>query len=271
MLSKEEIIEFKNNVKGNSHEIYVIALEELDKIAKAWHVGPYAAAKEIWGGVVQTPTGYTASWYGTAKDSATTFRLLKDLGFSDIKKNATIRYYGGKPHVIFKGNPHARKILTAAKYGLNHPKIVSLGITNRNIIKGAKSGAILTIVLVAGFRVIDFFLNDETTLSRLVGTLATDIVKVSLASAAGVGAAAIIGGIASLAMGTTTVLIAGPIIAAIFVGAAFSWGLDELDKAYGITDSLVKAIDTAVKNSADTAIEKEKNKQWIPQIQRINW
>ena len=59
-----------------------------------------------------------------------------------------------------------------------------MGLGKTGAIAAAKQGGILTVVLLSAYRVVDYFLTDQATLSRLVGTLATDIVKVGIATGA---------------------------------------------------------------------------------------
>ena len=95
-----------------------------------------------------------------------------------------------------------------------------------------------TFFLITTFRVIDFFMTDTMTLNRLVGTLATDIVKVGIATGASIAAA-----------GFGVTLATGPILAFVVVGVGvgvgvvFNFGLNELDKKYSITDRVVSGLD----------------------------
>lgn len=109
-------------------------------------------------------------------------KLVGDLGGFGAK--AYIKTYGGKAHIILKGQPGLRSILTGTKYGIKNPKVVSMGLGKTGAIAAAKQGGILTVVLLSAYRVVDYFLTDQATLSRLVGTLATDIVKVGIATGA---------------------------------------------------------------------------------------
>ncbi len=99
------------------------------------------------------------------------------------------------------------------------------------------SGARLTIFLVVPLNILNHILSDQQTMSQLIGSTATDLVKV--------GAAAAIASIAATATAALTTLVAGPIIVAIVVGVAAALTLDALDRKFGVTKALVKAIDDA--------------------------
>ena len=161
-------------------------------------------------------------------------KLVGDLGSFGAK--AYVKNYGGKPHIILKGYPGLRKILTGTKYGIKNPKVVTMGLGKAGAIHAAKSGGILTVILLTVYRVADYFLTDEATLSQLLGTLATDVVKVGIATGASIAAAS-----GLVALGFTVAV--GPIIAVIVVGLLASAALGALDKKFGITDRVIQGID----------------------------
>ena len=71
---------------------------------------------------------------------------------------------------------------------------------------------------------------------HLLGTLATDIIRFAIAAGFGFLAAALVG--------TVTTVVAAPLIAGIMVSVAVGMALDRLDRRFGITESLVQAIQT---------------------------
>jgi hypothetical protein len=142
---------------------------------------------------------------------------------------AYIKTYGGKPHIILKGYPGLRKILTGTRYGIKHPKVITMGLGRAGAINAARSGGILSVVLMSTYRVIDYFLTDQATLSRLIGSLATDVVKIGIA------------------LGVTVAI--GPILAVVVVGIVSSHELGEIDTRYGITDRVIQALDELDENA----------------------
>ena len=149
---------------------------------------------------------------------------------------AYVKTYGGKPHIILKGLPGLRRVLTGTKYGIKNPKVITMGLGKAGAIHAAKSGGILSVVLLTGYRVIDYFLTDEATLSQLIGSLATDVVKVGIATGASIG-------IASAVVGAGVTLAIGPIIAVVIVGVVVSMALSAIDDYYGITDRVIAGLD----------------------------
>lgn len=110
-----------------------------------------------------------------------------------------------------------------------------MGLGRAGATSAARSGALISIILLTSYRVADYFLRDRATLSRLVGTLATDIMKVGIATGAAI----------AVATGVATVFSAaiGPLVAVIVVGVLVSASLTAIDNQYRITDWVVAGID----------------------------
>ena len=91
--------------------------------------------------------------------------------------------------------------------------------------------------MAAAFRTLDFILNDEASLTKFIGGLATDVIKIGISSViawgAGIGVGALIG------------LVAVNLVVIVGVGLAVSIGLNYVDKKFGITDKVVESIESA--------------------------
>ncbi len=61
---------------------------------------------------------------------------------------------------------------------MQNAKVIQMGLGKYGAVQAAKGGGVLTIVLVTAFRVIDYFLTDSATLNQLIGTLATDVIRI---------------------------------------------------------------------------------------------
>ncbi|HEX9803042.1 MAG TPA: hypothetical protein VGB35_07290 [Gammaproteobacteria bacterium] len=88
---------------------------------------------------------------------------------------------------------------------------------------------------LSAYRVADYFLTDQATLSQLIGSLATDVVKIGIATGASIAAATVVSAAFTVAI--------GPIVAVVIVGVATSMLLTALDDRYGITDKLIAGLD----------------------------
>jgi len=233
MLLQQEKKGLKQQIKSNQHEMFVVSFEEMDAIIKSTPEGKLAHVQQAWQKIKEkAETG--ASYYASADDLRTLSKLVGDLGGFATK--AYVKTYGGKPHIILKGHPGLRRVLTGTKYGINNPKVITMGLGKAGAIHAARSGGILSVVLLSAYRVADYFLTDEATLRQLIGSFATDVVKVGIATGASIAAAS-----ALVGMGFTIAI--GPIAAVVIVGIAVSMALSAVDSHYGITDRVIAGLD----------------------------
>lgn len=237
----------KKRIRSNKHEIFIFSLEEMDhvmqKSAKS-HI-----QKDRWNKHKQK-IETTSNYFASGKDAVLLSKLLADMGYASAR--AYIKVYGGKPHIILKGFPGARKILNATRYGAQNAKVVKMGLGKYGAINAAKSGGILTIILLSTYRVIDYFVRDEATLAQLVGTLATDIVKVGITTGVALYAATgtAVMGTALTASTSATIAAAGgfivaigPLAAVVIVGVGLTYLLTVADEEYQITEKVIAAIE----------------------------
>lgn len=245
MLTEKEKKELQQKIQSNKHEVYVVSFEEMDAIIKSSPKGNKPSVKAAWQ-KIKGKVGIGASYYASADDAVTMAKLVGDLG--GIGARAYVKNYGGKPHIILKGHAGLRAILTGTKYGIKNPKVISMGLGKAGAVAAAKQGGILTVVLLSAYRVVDYFLTDQATLSQLVGTLATDIVKVGIATAASIGAAVVMGGFT---------LAVGPILAVVAVGFGVSMLLEYADNSLGITNRVIAGLDE-LGESANNYINNQK-------------
>ena len=248
MLSEQEKKELKQTIKSNQHEVFVISIEEMDAIVKSSPKGRMAHIQNTWQ-KLKDKAEAGASYYASADDLRTLSKLVGDLGGFATK--AYIKTYGGKPHIILKGHPGLRGILTGTKYGIKNPKVIAMGLGKAGAIHAAKSGGVLSVILLSVYRVADYFLTDNATLSQLIGSLATDVVKVGLATGVAIVAA-------SALVGFGITLAIGPMIAVVAVGVLASMALGEIDNHYGITDRVILGLDELSQN-AQSQIQKTKD------------
>ena len=250
MLTDQQKQAIRVQIQANKHEIYVVSFEEMDAIIRSSPSGTKEQVQSAWKqvkGAAEMGAGYSAA----ADDAVTLSRLIGDLGGVGVR--AYIKNYGGKPHIILKGRPGLRNILTGTKYGLQNPKVVTMGLGKSGAVAAARQGGILTMVLLTSYRVVDYALTDEATLSQLIGTLSTDVVKVGITTAASIATAIFVGGFT---------LAVGPIAAVLVVGVGVSMLLEYADQSYGITDRVIDGIDELqsrtekmLKDQKESAIE----------------
>lgn len=245
MLTEKEKKELQQKIQSNTHEVYVVSFEEMDAIIKSSPKGQKASVQAAWQ-KIKGKVGVGASYYASADDAVTMTKLIGDLG--GVGTRAYIKSYGGKPHIILKGHAGLRTVLTGTKYGIKNPKVISMGLGKSGAVAAARQGGIFTVVLLSAYRVADYFLTDQATLSQLIGTLATDVVKVGIAT----GAAILV---ASSAVVATFAV--GPIIAVVVVGVTVSALLEIADNRLGITNRIIAGLDE-MGDSAESYIAQKK-------------
>ena len=234
-------------IKQNQHEVYILSLEEMDYLICSKVKGKII--KEEWS-KLRDKVDFSANYFSNGKDIVLLGKLMGDLGFAGTK--TYIKYYGGKAHFVLKGYPGLRNILTGTKYGVQNAKIIKMGLGKYGAIQAAKGGGILTIVLVSVYRVIDYFLTDSATLNQLIGTLATDVVKIGIATGASILAAS------SIAASAGVLVAFGPLAVVILVGVGVTMLLEFADDKYGITDKLIAALDEISEKGIDGIIKEKK-------------
>lgn len=205
----------------------------MDAIVRSSPKGNFPHVKNAWQ-KLKAKAEAGASYYASADDVRTLGKLIGDLG--GLANKAYIKTYAGKPHIILSGRSGLRHVLTGTKYGIKNPKVIAMGLGKTGAIHAAKQGGILSVFLLSIYRVADYFLTDNATLSQFIGSLATDVVEVGIATGASIVAAS-----AVVAMGFTIAI--GPIAAVVLVGIGASIALSALDEHYGITDRVITGLE----------------------------
>lgn len=230
MLTTLQKNKYKKEIQKNKHEVFVISFDEMDAIVRSYAKKLKSDAQERWAKIKQA-ANIAASFYSTSEDLLTIEKLVTELG--GFGARAYIKTYAGKAHIILKGYPGLRKILTGTKYGIKNPKIISMGLGKAGAINALKEGGLLTIALLTVYRVADYVLTDKETLTQLIGTLATDVVKVGITTGASIAVAALV---------SASTLAIGPMVAVVVVTIGVSYGLEYLDEKFHITDRVIAGL-----------------------------
>lgn len=219
-----------------------IVVADRDMLVRMWLVEAVATGKMTQAAADKHWNDYSDNWhtianYFSATDDAMLIRkLVRETG---IRGRCYFKSYNGKLHVVFKGYPGLRRVLTGTKYGALHPKVVGLGIGKAGVAKSVKGGTIVSVVLLTVWNIVNYVIRDEATLGQMLGGIAGDVSKALIAG--GVGYAA---GSAAVALGMTVA--AGPLVIAVVVGLGVGWALDALDQKYRFTERLQKQLDEGI-------------------------
>lgn len=220
MIREEQLAD---EIRRNETILQVFDMEDL---YQEWYMRKQNAPQIHYSSAART----AANFISPIRDSVTAIRICKDLGMFG---QYVVKTVGDKQYVIFKGYAGVREIFTAPRYLETNQKVVQMAIGKVGLKSSIRIGGMLTIVLYAGIELIKYVL-DESTLSQLVATMATDFIKVGLGCLASQAA--------TLMIGTTATVAAGPLVVAIIIGIGVSLTLDYIDKKFGLTAKLAQEL-----------------------------
>lgn len=230
----------------NNQDVMLLTIPEAFEVLQSWG---WKETKTAWVETTQSDVGQVLVNYGVnGKDVVTTSMIISKLGSFGIRATVYLNHKGTEL-IKLTGYPGIRKVLNAPVFALKNPKVIDLGIGKYGLGKSIVEGARLTFYVAAAYRTIDFILNDETHLAQFIGSLATDVVKIGIASAIswGAGAAAV----------AYVPFISAPLVVVVVFGFLAAWGLNKLDEKFGVTDKVVAYIEAAQQEFVEKAREME--------------
>jgi hypothetical protein len=229
-------------LRQNNQDVMLLTLPEAFEVLSSWGMW-----KSGWVSITETKAGQFVVNYGVnIKDVVTTSMVISQLGGFGIRATKYINHKGTEL-IKISGYPGVRKILNAPVFAAKNPKIVDLGIGKFGLKNTIIDGARLTFYVAAAYRTLDYILNDETSLAKFLGSLATDAIKVGIASAVTWGIGAIL----------VTPWIAVNLVIVVAVGALAAVTLNTLDEKFGLTDKVVSYIESAQQEFVEKARETE--------------
>ncbi|MEE2002341.1 hypothetical protein QWY20_12835 [Alkalimonas sp. MEB108] len=231
MLTEQQKGCMQRVIQENQHDVFVISPDMMDEIVAIQAQRGNSQAQTIWEQIRGT-VEFGANYFALTGDITKLAQLGYALGGLG---QAYVKSYNGKSYIILKGQAGLRRILTGTRYLVNNTKVMALGLGKHAAQAAARSGGILTLYLVGAYRVTDFFLRDEATLTQLIGHLAVDVVKVAIT----VGAAYL----ASAAVAAAVGIAVGPIAAVVLVGIVLTPALNSLDEYFGISEKVVQGLE----------------------------
>jgi hypothetical protein len=191
------------------------------------------------------------------------FRLMKI-----VHKNAGERWY-----VVFTGNPRLRKVITAAKYGVKHEKVLTIAGGAGAVKSGAaaawegskgafKKAGLIALVFTITLDTAEWLHDYEQVgpdgkhkrdFADLLGKIGIDLAKAGLSAAI---ASLVVGALVTAAtvIAGLSVPVIGIVIGTIFVAGGVGYALDMVDKETHATDHLVawfRAIGEKLRSSAE--------------------
>jgi uncharacterized Zn-binding protein involved in type VI secretion len=194
--------------------------------------------------------------YGlNGKDVVTTAMILAQLKTFGIKASVQMGKRGEEV-IKFTGYKTISKLINTHTYMLDNPKIVQLGIGKFGVKNNITSGAVLTIYVAGAYRILDFWLNDETSLTDTIGGFGVDLAKAAIGGLVTYG----ITMVASVVTGVVTV----PLVVTVVISFGVAYALNTLDEQYKISDKVVAVIERAEQEVIEKALEvKERTEKSI--------
>ncbi|WP_227724063.1 PAAR domain-containing protein [Yersinia proxima] len=225
-----------------NQDVMLLTLSESLEVLQSWG---WKDTKTAWVETTQSDVGQVMVNYGVnGKDVVTTSMIIARLGDFGIRATVYVNHKGTEL-IKLTGYAGIRKVLTAPVFALKNPKVVDLGIGKYGLKNSIISGARLTFYVAAAYRTVDFILNDATSLAEFIGSLATDVVKIGIASAVSWGIGALV----------VTPFVALNLVIVVAVGFVAVWGLTKLDDKFGVTDRVVSYIEAAQQEFVEKARE----------------
>ncbi|WP_227729433.1 PAAR domain-containing protein [Yersinia proxima] len=229
-----------------NQDVMLLTLSESLEVLQSWG---WKDTKTAWVETTQSDVGQVMVNYGVnGKDVVTTSMIIARLGDFGIRATVYVNHKGTEL-IKLTGYAGIRKVLTAPVFALKNPKVVDLGIGKYGLKNSIISGARLTFYVAAAYRTVDFILNDANSLAEFIGSLATDVVKIGIASA-------VSWGIGTIALGVVST-VAVPLVVVVVAGLVSAIGLNYLDDKFGFTDQVVKCIEGAQQEFVEKAREVE--------------
>jgi hypothetical protein len=130
-------------------------------------------------------------------DAGTLALVCNDLGITGRIIPKVIK---GRQYIAFSGYPGLRTIFPGTIYSANNRKLITMAIGSLGIQNMVKTGGILTICITVPLTILEAFLQDHATCYDLVGNIASDLIKIGIASVMGAIAGILIGGIVTYAL-----------------------------------------------------------------------
>ncbi|WP_325342943.1 hypothetical protein [Trinickia sp.] len=189
------------------------------------------------------------------------FRLMKI-----VHKNAGVRWY-----VVFTGNPRSRSLITAARYGLKHEKVLTIAGGAGSVESGAaaaweglrgvaKKAGLIALIFTMTLDAAEWLHDYEQIgpdgkrkkdFADLLGKLGIDFLKAGISAAI---ASAVVGTAVALAAGWLLLPVSAIVVGTLAVAVLVGYGIDLLDKKVDGTahaTDFVRSIGESLRHSAE--------------------
>lgn len=241
---EDDIRAFKERIDKDAQHIILLSLEEAQGVIDDLLRSDGMSRVTTYAGNIKDAAGGTANIVKlfSYRDAGRIVFTLKGRGIKAIQYS-----YGGKMYVKITGYPSLRRILNGTRYGINHPKVLELGIGKAGLRAGLISGARFCIWFSACWRLIELIFRSDHDVAAFLGNITMDVAKVVVT----IFATEVIAGGVTLLTGllpaSLAVPIWGEIVIVVVIGVGMVAGLDYLDKRNKLSEKLINCIRTGFK------------------------
>lgn len=241
---EDDIRAFKERIDKDAQHIILLSLEEAQGVIDDLLRSDGMSRVTTYAGNIKDAAGGTANIVKlfSYRDAGRIVFTLKGRGIKAIQYS-----YDGKMYVKITGYPSLRRILNGTRYGINHPKVLELGIGKAGLRAGLISGARFCIWFSACWRLIELIFRSDHDVAAFLGNITMDVAKVVVTIFA---TEVIAGGVAlltGLLPASLAVPIWGEIVIVVVIGVGMVAGLDYLDKRNKLSEKLINCIRTGFK------------------------
>ncbi|MFU0910150.1 hypothetical protein [Kluyvera intermedia] len=241
---EDDIRAFKERLDKDAQHIMLLTLEEAQSVIDDLLRSDGMSRVTTYAGNIKDAAGGTTNILKlfSYRDAGRIVFTLKGRGIKAIQYS-----YGGKMYVKITGYPSLRRILNGTRYGINHPKVLELGIGKAGLRAGLITGARFCIWFSACWRLIELIFRSDHDVAAFLGNITMDVAKVVVtifSTEVIMGGVSIFSGFLPVSL---VVPIWGGIVIVVMLGVGIVVGLDYLDKRYKLSEKLINCIRTGFK------------------------
>ena len=241
---EDDIRAFKERLDKDAQHIMLLTLEEAQSVIDDLLRSDGMSRVTTYAGNIKDAAGGTTNILKlfSYRDAGRIVFTLKGRGIKAIQYS-----YGGKMYVKITGYPSLRRILNGTRYGINHPKVLELGIGKAGLRAGLITGARFCIWFSACWRLIELIFRSDHDVAAFLGNITMDVAKVVVTifpTEVIMGGVSIFSGFLPVSL---VVPIWGGIVIVVMLGVGIVVGLDYLDKRYKLSEKLINCIRTGFK------------------------
>lgn len=241
---EDDIRAFKERIDKDAQHIILLSLEEAQGVIDDLLRSDGMSRVTTYAGNIKDAAGGTANIVKlfSYRDAGRIVFTLKGRGIKAIQYS-----YGGKIYVKITGYPSLRRILNGTRYGINHPKVLELGIGKAGLRAGLISGARFCIWFSACWRLIELIFRSDHDVAAFLGNITMDVAKVVVT----IFATEVIAGGVTLLTGllpaSLAVPIWGEIVIVVVIGFIITNKLASFDENNKLSKKLIECIRNALK------------------------